>query len=278
MQLIDLRAQARAGAPTAASGPGLLIAAVTVAMLLSGCAAASPRSFRVDAPAVLIPAPGSDLAESREAASAPMRAAVDPPPAGTEALVMPYARRIEQWRPLIRELLREARSEGRISGGAASLDDDLVLAVIQQESGGNPSAYSRAGALGLMQVMPATYSDVMGRDAPSIRVTNQPDFQDARSNLRAGIRYLAQAMQALNGDLYWVFASYNAGISAASEWEAVGLYAVPPIGSYAQTAQYAQAALHSYLSRHPQLLTYLPEPMPVAHVPGALRLLSGEST
>jgi len=180
---------------------------------------------------------------------------------------------VEQWRPLVRELLAEAWDEGRLEGPAAALDDDLVLAVIQQESDGDPEAYSWAGAIGLMQVMPFTFAEMMAGDRSLADQIDYPAMVDVASNMRAGIRYLALAMQAHEGNLYWAVASYNAGIEAVDDWRAAGLYAVPPIGGYTETAYYAPTILRNYLRHRPGLQMYVPPMMRDEHVPGAIELL-----
>ena len=53
----------------------------------------------------------------------------------------------------------------------------------------------------------------------------------------------------------------------------MGLYAVPPIGGYEETANYAQVILHNYLRHRPDVKMHVPDPMPYEHVPGAVELL-----
>jgi soluble lytic murein transglycosylase-like protein len=76
----------------------------------------------------------------------------------------------------------------------------LINAVIHQESGGYPCAVSTKGALGLMQLMPATAVQ-MGANEPF----------DVNQNVAAGTRLLAELMQRYKGDLNRVLAAYNAG-------------------------------------------------------------------
>lgn len=83
---------------------------------------------------------------------------------------------------------------------AAGLDPRLVLAVVMEESGGDPSARSHAGARGLMQLMPGTAAD--------LGVTNAAD---PAANLRGGSRYLADQLERYDGRLDLALAAYNAG-------------------------------------------------------------------
>lgn len=76
----------------------------------------------------------------------------------------------------------------------------LLYAVIHAESGGETAAASRAGALGLMQLMPAT-ARAMGVEDPL----------DPRQNVLGGARYLDRLMERYDGRLRLALAAYNAG-------------------------------------------------------------------
>jgi soluble lytic murein transglycosylase-like protein len=80
------------------------------------------------------------------------------------------------------------------------VERELVHAVIEVESGGNPRAISNAGAAGVMQLMPAT--------AAAFRVRNRFDVED---NVRAGVAYLAWLRDLCGGDRRLMMASYIAG-------------------------------------------------------------------
>ena len=80
------------------------------------------------------------------------------------------------------------------------VERELVYAVIEVESGGNPSAISSAGAVGVMQLMPGT--------AAVFRVRNRFDVED---NVRAGVAYLAWLREICGGDRRLIMASYIAG-------------------------------------------------------------------
>jgi soluble lytic murein transglycosylase-like protein len=80
---------------------------------------------------------------------------------------------------------------------------DLVRAVIQVESAFNPHAVSNKGAMGLMQLMPAT--------ARQFGVANA---FDPEQNVRGGVAYLRQLLDRYDGDERLALAAYNAGPGA----------------------------------------------------------------
>jgi soluble lytic murein transglycosylase-like protein len=84
-----------------------------------------------------------------------------------------------------------------------NVEPDLIHAVIRQESGGYPCAISEKGAMGLMQLMPDTASE-MGATEPF----------DVTQNVSAGTRFLAELLQRYKGDLIRVLGAYNAGPAA----------------------------------------------------------------
>ena len=80
------------------------------------------------------------------------------------------------------------------------LDPKLVRAVIQTESGGNPRAISPAGAMGLMQLMPA-----------NVHEAGISDGLDPEQNIAAGTQQLSDLLKEYGGDLDLALAGYNAG-------------------------------------------------------------------
>jgi len=103
----------------------------------------------------------------------------------------------------------------------------LVKAVIHAESRFDPGAVSRAGAQGLMQLMPPTAASV-GVDDPF----------DPWQNISGGTRYLSYLMRRFQGDLKLSLAAYNAGETTVRRYGGI-----PP---YAETERYVHRVLHLY--------------------------------
>ena len=100
------------------------------------------------------------------------------------------------------------------------LDPYLVAALIRQESEFNPGARSSAGALGLMQVMPATGRDLfrrLGIPGFSNRKLTIPDV-----SLRLGTFHLKNVLAEFEGELEKALAGYNAGERRIPQWMALG--------------------------------------------------------
>jgi len=87
-----------------------------------------------------------------------------------------------------------------------NVDPDLVHAVIQIESSGNIRSHSNKGAMGLMQLIPAT-AKRFGVSKP----------WDPRQNVRGGIKYLQYLLSYFEGDVDLVLAAYNAGENAVDK-------------------------------------------------------------
>ncbi len=91
-----------------------------------------------------------------------------------------------------------------------NLQPELVRAVIQQESGGNPRSVSAVGAQGLMQLMPATG-----------RAYGVTDAFDPAQNIAAGTRHLGGLLREFGGDVSKALAAYNAGAGAVRKYGGV---------------------------------------------------------
>ncbi|MFM8610562.1 MAG: lytic transglycosylase domain-containing protein [Burkholderiaceae bacterium] len=140
---------------------------------------------------------------------------------------------VQRPEPLLREVAEQHR-----------LDAQLLKAVIAAESGFDAQAVSPKGAVGLMQVMPATAQrygvHALGRTPVAQRLT------DPRLNLNTGSRYLRDLMQRFEGRLDLVLAAYNAGEGAV---ERHGLR-IPP---YAETQNYVRTVMQIYRALRPQI-------------------------
>lgn len=93
------------------------------------------------------------------------------------------------------------------------VDENLVLAVANAESGYRADAVSSAGAVGVMQLMPGT--------AASLGVT---DSFDAKQNIDGGVRYLKQMLGMFGGDTAKALAAYNAGPGAVQKYDGIPPY------------------------------------------------------
>ena len=111
-------------------------------------------------------------------------------------------------RPFWEEVVQQANNTG--------LDPYLVLSIMRQESAFNPAAVSRAGARGLLQLMPATAREVatrLGLTKPTQEQLHEPQF-----NIVLGTDYFTTALRRFGGNTVLALAGYNAGPGRASRW------------------------------------------------------------
>ncbi|HEX4758562.1 MAG TPA: lytic transglycosylase domain-containing protein [Terracidiphilus sp.] len=111
-----------------------------------------------------------------------------------------------------------------------NVDVDLLASIVKAESAGNPHALSRAGARGLMQLMPATANDLGVADS------YRPD-----QNVRGGSTYLDQLLVRYHDNLALALAAYNAGPAAVDKY-----HGIPP---YHETRAYVARVIHEFNRR-----------------------------
>jgi len=103
----------------------------------------------------------------------------------------------------------------------------LLKALIKTESDFNPRAVSKAGAIGLMQIMPE-----------NIRRLKIKDPFDPKDNVMGGTRYLKQLIHRFEGKLHLALAAYNAGPGVVEKYQRI-----PP---YKETENYVKQVMKYY--------------------------------
>lgn len=121
--------------------------------------------------------------------------------------------------PLTSQYVEEAAQKYQV-------DPKLISAVMQAESNGNQAVISNAGAVGVMQLMPAT--------AASLGVNPY----DEKENVEGGAKYLRELLDTFGGDVKKAVAAYNAGPAAVQRYNGV-----PP---YPETTNYVNKVLDLY--------------------------------
>ncbi|MGD0788666.1 MAG: lytic transglycosylase domain-containing protein [Terracidiphilus sp.] len=116
------------------------------------------------------------------------------------------------------------------AGQEHNLDVDLLASLVKAESGGNTRAVSRAGARGLMQLMPSTAAGLGVRDS------FKPE-----ENVRGGSAYLDALLSRYRDNLALALAAYNAGPAAVDKYRGI-----PP---YRETEAYVARVIHEFNRR-----------------------------
>jgi soluble lytic murein transglycosylase-like protein len=148
----------------------------------------------------------------------------DPPaPVAAAPAVAPAAPSSKLTQADVGEMLARA-------GKDHNIDVDLLASVVKAESGGNPHAVSSAGARGLMQLMPATATELGVNDSFA-----------ADQNVRGGSAYLDALLARYNDNLALALAAYNAGPAAVDKY-----HGVPP---YHETRAYVARVIHEFNRR-----------------------------
>ena len=110
-------------------------------------------------------------------------------------------------RPYRQMVIRYAKRYG--------IEEDMVYALMHQESLFRENAVSPSGAQGLMQIMPSTGEWL----AANVLKTKTFDLQDPKTNIKLGTNYFSQLMQKYKGDFLWAAIAYNGGPGNVRNWK-----------------------------------------------------------
>jgi soluble lytic murein transglycosylase len=142
-------------------------------------------------------------------------------------------------RPFWEELQRDS--------AANRLDPHLVASLIRQESEFNPSAISRANAMGLMQLLPSVGKGLAKE--MKIKHFSPDELLVANTNLQLGTRYFRHMVDHYDGQVEYALAAYNAGEDRVDDWRKNGNFtdveefveSIP----FTETREYVQAIMRN---------------------------------
>ncbi len=137
------------------------------------------------------------------------------------------------------------------SSDKTMIDPYLLASVIREESRFDHRAVSRAGAIGLMQVIPSTWKWIKGhsKKTPDSRLQTNSDPFDPHENISRGSWYLRYLLDKFNHNLIIALSAYNAGPEAVSSWLKKGPKELDEFVEeipYRETRAYIKRVLRSY--------------------------------
>lgn len=180
---------------------------------------------------------GGESFDTSEGLSGPTPRAVAVPTSSSARLLAFF-----EVSPRFRQVKHHLREASRTHG----IDFELLQALIATESGFDAAAVSPRGAVGLMQVMPAT-AQRYGVQADR-KASVDAKLADPATNIRAGSRYLRYLLDLYPGNLELALAAYNAGEGAVQR-------AGHRIPNYRETQNYVKTVLQLYAMLKPPPMT-----------------------
>ncbi len=149
--------------------------------------------------------------------------------APTSSKYKPYAREPRRRRPTTWRAYNNKKYDNIITMASqnSGVSFPLIKAIIRAESGFNPRAVSKKGALGLMQLMPE-----------NVRLLRIRDPFDPWENIMGGTQFFKKQLRHYNGEVKLALAAYNAGPNAVDHYKGI-----PP---YKETQNYVKKVIHFY--------------------------------
>jgi len=126
------------------------------------------------------------------------------------------AAQISKWNDLQLRFPLEYQDLYQTFTGQQKIPLNWALSITRQESAFNPMARSGVGAMGLMQLMPATAKQTARRSKQPLK--NMKELYNPKTNIALGTAYLAQMLERFNGSRIYATAAYNAGPHRVKQW------------------------------------------------------------
>lgn len=127
------------------------------------------------------------------------------------------------------------------------IDPDLLWALMREESYFDKDAVSKAGAIGLMQLMPGTGKYIASKLDAQV---SEEDLMDPGINIRFGAYYLASLLKTFSGDADKALAAYNGGADNVRKWSRSSIGKAqedfPTAIEYTETREYITKVMNSY--------------------------------